>query len=120
MGRKLIPMEGKTFGPLTVIEQGTLQRAGWTWVCWCLWCGRLQERLGSHLRSGYRSSCRACGSKEQPPHGWARYAKPSDKRVAAFKEHMRRERAQPGKVAAFKERMRRERAQPEEGSHEQG
>lgn len=73
MSGRMIPMAGKTFGALRAVEPCRNMRAGWTWLCWCLTCGAIQDRLGSHLRSGYRADCSVCGTDSDP--GKAKHAR---------------------------------------------
>lgn len=79
----MIPMAGKTFGALRAVEPCRNMRAGWTWLCWCLTCGAIQDRLGSQLRSGYRANCTRCGASSVPTNS---KPSPSAKELAAAKE----------------------------------
>lgn len=79
----MIPMAGKTFGALRAVEPCRNMRAGWTWLCWCLTCGAIQDRLGSKLRSGLHDTCTSCGAKACPKRKTARAAEPGAWDLAA-------------------------------------
>lgn len=56
----------EVFGALKALEPHRSLRAGKTWLCFCLACGRIQDRLGTHLRGGHRTGCKWCGARKAP------------------------------------------------------
>lgn len=59
--KKVIPMEGKTFGRWEVLERSFDKGTGTYWKTRCS-CGREGVVSGHSLRSGFSKSCKACGS----------------------------------------------------------
>lgn len=53
-------LTGKTYGALRALEPHRRLKAGWTWIVYCLSCGKLQDRNGSQLSRGYRDHCVFC------------------------------------------------------------
>lgn len=82
-GPQRVDLAGQVFGGLQAIERHRSLRPGWTWIAYCLTCGSLQDRLGTHLTGGHRDSCKFCGASEAPGR---KHKAPSKARVKAFRE----------------------------------
>lgn len=87
-GATRIDIAGKVYGALKVLAPGRKQRAGWAWVCYCLTCGVLQQRLGTHLRGGHRDGCMSCEATTAPRSKRDRATAPPDAVVARFREKL--------------------------------
>ncbi len=61
MGRALINMTGKTFGPMKIICLWGVQSGNLAWIYWCRNCGSVSKRLGTTFRNGQQGTkCPAC------------------------------------------------------------
>lgn len=79
MNMKMIDLTGKTFGFLTVIDKGPIQRtpnsrrSEITWTCLCK-CGQTKNIRGGHLRSGHTTSCGCTWYQHgEKHHSWKGY-----------------------------------------------
>lgn len=82
-------LRGKVCGALKALEPHRKLRAGTTWLCFCLACGRIQDRLGTHLRGGHSTGCKWCGARKAPSR--AKRAKPPEpERLERFRAEVAR------------------------------
>lgn len=94
-GPQRVDLAGQVFGGLQAIERHRSLRPGWTWIAYCLTCGSLQDRLGTHLTGGHRDGCKFCGASEAPGR---KHKAPSKARVKAFREAFGRGEVPNGKA----------------------
>jgi hypothetical protein len=85
----IVPMLGKRFGKLIVVEQAPFKHKGSIcWVCRCD-CGGEKIYVGSTLRYGQANSCGCLRSESQKTHGFTNtptYACWSSMRVRCYKK----------------------------------
>lgn len=59
-------LTGYTFGALRALEVHRKLKAGYSWLAYCLTCGKIQHRLGTHLVGGHRDHCVFCRAYKPP------------------------------------------------------
>ena len=79
-----LDLKKKRFGSLQILCRWGRMASNVVWVYYCLRCGHVGKRLGTHLAQGVRTSCPSCGAVDPPAGSRAFAKKPTKERLTEF------------------------------------